>query len=262
MSRVETRRERAPRARKREAGAMAWPEVVIFDCDGVLVDSEVIALAETRQALGEAGLHLTNEEALNRFLGLSVEAIARIVEKDLGGALPASFPSDLTRRILAGFESELKGVAGIRQALAGLGARVCVASSSAPERIRRSLAAVGYEGLFEPNIFSASAVKRGKPSPDLFLHAAREMGAAPEACLVIEDSVPGVEGAAAAGMQVFGFIGGSHISGPAQGQRLSAAGAALIFADMTTLPAIIRRRRGKDSPRPRPGDDDGRGAAG
>ncbi len=222
---------------------MAWPEVVIFDCDGVLVDSEVIALAETRQALGEAGLHLSDEEVFDRFLGLSAEAIARSAEKDLGGALPANFPGDLTRRILAGFENELKGVAGIRQALAGLGARVCVASSSSPERIRRSLAAVGYAHLFEPNIFSASAVERGKPNPDLFLYAAREMGAVAAACLVIEDSVPGVRAAAAAGMQVFGFIGGSHISGPAQGERLSAAGAALIFADMTELPDIIRRRR-------------------
>src|SRR5579863_1840574 len=124
------------RARKREAGAMSWPEVVIFDCDGVLVDSEVIALAETRQALGEAGLPLTDEEVLDRFLGLSAEAVKSSAEKALGGSLPASFPGDLTRRILAGFESELKGVAGIRQTLDGLGARVCVASSSAPERIR------------------------------------------------------------------------------------------------------------------------------
>ena len=224
---------------------MAWPEVVIFDCDGVLVDSEVIALAETRQALGEAGLLLSDEEVFDRFLGLSAEAVARSAEQDLGGALPASFPTDLTRRILAGFEHELKGVAGIRQALAGLGAKVCVASSSPPERIRRSLAAVGYAQLFEPNIFSASAVTRGKPNPDLFLYAARQMSAPPAACLVIEDSVPGVQAAEAAGMAVFGFIGGSHISGPVQGERLSAAGAALVFADMTELPEIIRRRRGQ-----------------
>ena len=222
---------------------MAWPEVVIFDCDGVLVDSEVIALAETRQALGEAGLHLSDEEVFDRFLGLSAEAVARSAEKDLGGALPASFPSELTRRILAGFENELTGVAGIRQALAGLGAKVCVASSSPPERIRRSLAAVGYAHLFEPNIFSASAVERGKPSPDLFVYAAKRMNATPAACLVIEDSVPGVQAATAAGMEVFGFIGGSHISGPAQGGRLSAAGAALIFADMTELPEIIQKWR-------------------
>jgi HAD superfamily hydrolase (TIGR01509 family) len=222
---------------------MAWPEVVIFDCDGVLVDSEVIALAETRLALGEAGLPLSDAEVFDRFLGLSADAVARSAERDLGGALPASFSTDLTRRILAGFEHELKGVAGIREALAGLGAKVCVASSSPPERIRHSLAAVGYAQLFEPNIFSARSVTRGKPSPDLFLYAAREMGAAAEACLVIEDSVPGVQAAAAAGMPVFGFIGGSHISGPAQGERLSAAGAALIFADMTELPGIIKSRR-------------------
>ena len=158
--------------------------------------------------------------------------------------MPAEFPNDLTRRILAGFENELKGVAGIRQALAGLGAKVCVASSSTPERIRRSLAAVGYASLFEPNIFSASAVERGKPDPDLFLYAAREMGVEPQACLVIEDSVAGVQAAAAARMQVFGFVGGSHISGPAQGERLSAAGAVSIFADMTELPEIIHRWRG------------------
>jgi HAD superfamily hydrolase (TIGR01509 family) len=224
---------------------MAWPEVVIFDCDGVLVDSEVIALAETRQALGEAGLHLSDEEVLDRFLGLSADAVALSAKKDLGGALPASFSSDLTRRILTGFEHELKGVVGIRQALAGLGARVCVASSSPPERIRLSLAAVGYKALFEPNIFSASAVKRGKPNPDLFLHAASAMNAEPAACLVIEDSVPGVQAAAAAGMPVFGFTGGSHVTGAAQGKRLLAAGAALIFADMTELPDIIRQRRGE-----------------
>jgi HAD superfamily hydrolase (TIGR01509 family) len=239
---------------------MAWPEVVIFDCDGVLVDSEVIALAETRQALGEAGLPLSDEEVFDRFLGLSAEAVARSAEQDLGGALPATFPTDLTRRILAGFEHRLKGVAGIRQALAGLGARVCVASSSPPERIRRSLAAVGYAQLFEPNIFSASAVERGKPSPDLFLYAAHEMGAAPDVCLVIEDSVPGVQAARAAGMQVFGFTGGSHISGPAQGDRLSAAGAALVFADMTELPGIIQN--GRDSLLPAERGDGGREAAG
>jgi beta-phosphoglucomutase-like phosphatase (HAD superfamily) len=222
---------------------MMWPEVVIFDCDGVLVDSEVIALAETRQALGEAGLRLSNDEVLDRFLGLSAEAVKSSAEKDLGELLPASFPGDLTGRILAGFESELKGVAGIREALSGLGARVCVASSSPLERIRRSLATVGYSGLFEPNIFSASAVKRGKPNPDLFLYAAATMGASCAACLVIEDSVPGVRAAAAAGMIVFGFTGGSHISGSAQGQRLIAAGAALVFDDMRQLPDMIKRRR-------------------
>ena len=222
---------------------MHWPEVVIFDCDGVLVDSEVIALGEARRALGEAGLVLSEEEVLDRFLGLSVESIKSNVEKDLGEALPADFPNELTRRILAGFERELKGVAGVREALAGLGARFCVASSSGPERIRHSLAAVGYGALFEPNIFSANEVAHGKPSPDLFLHAAHAMGAEPKACLVIEDSVPGVRAASAAGMKVFGFVGGSHISGPAQGVRLSAAGAALIFSDMRELLGLIRSAR-------------------
>lgn len=221
---------------------MGWPEVVIFDCDGVLVDSELIALGQTRRALDAAGLSLSHDEALERFLGLSVETIIERAEADLAAALPAGFRSALSHDILARFPGELKGIAGVRQAVAGLGCQVCVASSSPPERIRLALAIAGYGGLFEPNIFSASMAARGKPHPDLFLYAAQQMGAAPEQCLVVEDSAPGVLAAASAGMEAFGFTGGSHHAGAAPGERLKAAGAALIFDDMRQLPQIIARR--------------------
>jgi len=232
----------------RDHGAKAvtsWPEVVIFDCDGVLVDSEPIALARTREVLGRLGLVLSDEEARDRFLGVSAQSIQGIAERDLGASLPPDFQRELAREILADFQRELKGVDGIREALAGLDARVCVASSSSLERTRASLRIVGYAGLFEPNVFSAAEVARGKPDPDLFLHAAARMGAKPRGCLVIEDSVPGVIAAKRAAMTVFGFLGGTHTSGLDYRDRLRAAGAALTFEDMRELPRLIGAERAR-----------------
>lgn len=224
---------------------MAWPELVIFDCDGVLVDSELIALGQTRRALGEAGLDLSEAQTLERFLGLRLDSVVQKAEAELGAALPAGFRSDLTRDILEQFRHELQGIAGVREALAGLSARICVASSSSPERIRLSLALAGTAELFEPHIFSATMVARGKPSPDLFLYAAAQMAVPAQQSLVIEDSVAGVVGAVAAGMMVFGFVGGSHFSDFSQGRGLTMAGAHLVFDDMSRLPAIIARQAGK-----------------
>jgi FGGY-family pentulose kinase/HAD superfamily hydrolase (TIGR01509 family) len=219
-----------------------WPEVVIFDCDGVLVDSDVIALAVTRRRLSEAGLRLTDEETRERFLGMRLDSVVRSFETELGAPLPKEFPDDLSREILATFARELKGVEGVRKAIEGLRARVCVASSSTPERLRLALRVTGYEALFAPNIFSAAEVAQGKPNPDLFLFAARAMGAAPKDCLVIEDSVAGVTAARAAGMRVFGFVGASHFSRPDEGADLTAAGAELIFDDMARLPDLVAAR--------------------
>ena len=219
--------------------APRWPEAVIFDCDGVLVDSELIALGVTRRMLGESGLDLSDEETRRRFLGMRQDGVLERIERERGRPLAKDFSASLAREILATFEHELKGVEGVRQAVNGLDARVCVASSSAPQRLHFSLRVTGYESLFAPNIFSSAAVQRGKPFPDLFLFAARAMRAAPEDCLVIEDSVAGVTAARAAGMTVFGFVGASHFSEPAQGQELTAAGAALIFDDMARLPELV-----------------------
>jgi HAD superfamily hydrolase (TIGR01509 family) len=220
---------------------MQWPEVVIFDCDGVLVDSELIALGQTRAALDAAGLSLTHDQATEKFLGLSLDSIIEKVECDLNVALPANFRADLSREILGRFTAELKGIAGVREAVEGLSCRVCVASSSPLERIRRALSLTGYDALFEPNIFSASMASRGKPHPDLFLYAARQMGAEPRQCLVIEDSAAGVTAAVSAGMAVFGFVGGSHLGGASHSERLSSAGASVIFNAMGQLPAIVAR---------------------
>jgi HAD superfamily hydrolase (TIGR01509 family) len=225
------------------ANVVAWPEVVIFDCDGVLVDSERIALDLTRKALAAAGLRLTETEARNRFLGRRLDAVVHFAQAELGMQLPGDFSDLLTQEILARFETELKGVAGVRQAVAGLQSRVCVASSSAPERIRQSLLLVGYEGLFTPNIFSASMVAHGKPQPDIFLHAAREMGVAPGNCLVIEDSIAGLQAASGAGMEAFAFVGGSHFLHEADLRPLAEAGALLCFDDMAQLPALVASRQ-------------------
>jgi D-ribulokinase len=218
-----------------------WPEVVIFDCDGVLVDSEPISLGVTQRMLAEAGLSLSDEETRERFLGMRQDAVLKEIEGELGAPLPRDFSRTLSHEILATFERELRGVDGVRQAIMGLDARVCVASSSAPARLRLALRVADYEALFAPNIFSSAEVPRGKPAPDLFLFAARSMGARPESCLVIEDSVAGVAAARAAGMTVFGFVGGSHFSGPDQAADLTAAGADLIFDDMARLPEIVAK---------------------
>ena len=248
--------ERRARAAMRDSGggrearlreperAAVWPKVIIFDCDGVIVDSEMIALERTRAVLRRYGLELSAEEARERFLGVSAQAIRRMAERDLGAKLPANFLDELTRDIIAAFEHELKGVDGVREALAELdGGAVCIASSSSLERTRASLRIVGYTRLFEPNLFSAAEVAHGKPAPDLFLHAAERMGAKPADCLVIEDSEPGVTAAARAEMTVFGFLGGGHIVGREHGERLSAAGAAQVFDDMSELPLRIREQR-------------------
>ena len=241
--------ERRARAAMRSApaeigGGGVWPQVIIFDCDGVIVDSETIALDRTRAVLRRHGLDLSAENARQRFLGVSAKSIQRMAEDDLGAALPDGFLDELTDEILVGFEHELKAMDGVREALAELkGGKVCVASSSSFQRIRTALRIVGFTRLFEPNVFSAAEVAHGKPAPDLFLHAARRMGAEPAECLVIEDSEPGVIAAARAGMTVFGFLGGGHIVGKSHGERLKAAGAALVFDDMRELPQRIRAQR-------------------
>ena len=239
--------QQAEREIRQTTQKASWPEIVIFDCDGVLVDSEVIALAVTRRRLGEAGLRLTDQEMRERFLGLRLDSVVRRVESELGAPLPKEFPDDLSREILGAFVRELKGVEGVRQAVGGLAARVCVASSSAPDRLNLALRVTGYEFLFAPNIFSAAEVAQGKPNPDLFLFAARAMGAAPKQCLVIEDSVAGVAAARAAGMRVFGFVGASHFTSLEEGADLTAAGAELIFDDMARLPDIVAARAARTS---------------
>ena len=223
----------------RAASALRWPYLVLFDCDGVLVDSEPISLAMTREHLARHGFEVSEAEGRDLFLGISAASARKIAEARLGGPLPDDFEAQLSRETLARFEGELQGVPHLREAVAALGRPVCVASSGSPERIRASLRIVGYADLFGPRLFSAREVAHGKPAPDLFLHAARSLGVAPTDCLVVEDSVAGVTAARAAGMTVFGFTGGAHLAQSDYGARLRAAGAALVFDDMRKLPGLV-----------------------
>ena len=214
------------------------PDLVIFDCDGVLIDSEVIACRADAACLAEIGIAITAEEVMDRYVGISAAAMFADLEARYGRALPPDFGETLHRRVAACFDTELAAIAGVDEALSALRCRMCVASSSTPERLRHSLGLVGLLARFEPDIFSAAQVARGKPAPDLFLFAAERMAVAPSACLVIEDSVAGVRGAVAAGMAVLGFTGGGHCR-PGHAQRLLDAGASSTFGHMRELPRLL-----------------------
>jgi len=209
-------------------------DLIIFDCDGVLVDSEIVSFQAEADMLAEIGIPLTAHDLLARFLGTSSASMFATIERENGIKLPADFAERAAQRTLEAFDRKLKPIPGIAELLANLPNRKCVASSSEPPRIRHSLSLAGILHYFDPHIFSAIQVKHGKPAPDLFLFAAGSMGTPPECCLVIEDSVAGVTAARAAGMTVLGFTGGSHcLDGYAD--RLREAGAAAVCATMTEL---------------------------
>jgi HAD superfamily hydrolase (TIGR01509 family) len=209
-------------------------DLVIFDCDGVLVDSEVVSFEAEAEVLAEIGIDVPADELMERFVGLSSASAFAILEREHGVALPPDFAERCRRRVLEAFDTRLRPIAGVEALLAGLTHRRCVASSSEPPRIRHSLTLAGILRYFDPYIFSATQVAHGKPAPDLFLFAAAQMGVAPERCIVIEDSVPGVTGARTAGMAVLGFTGGGHCRN-GQAERLRAAGAAEVFGTMDDL---------------------------
>jgi HAD superfamily hydrolase (TIGR01509 family) len=215
-------------------------DLIIFDCDGVLVDSEVISCRAHAETLTRHGYPITSEQVFDRFLGRSTRQAHLEVEAELGRSLPDDFNTQLQDELYRSFEATLQAVPYIDQALDAITQAVCVASSGSHERMRVSLGCAGLYDRFAPNIFSATQVTHGKPAPDLFLFAAEQMRAAPERCLVIEDSIPGVTGAVAAGMTVLGFHGGSHCR-PGYADTLRAAGAVAIFDDMRELPGLIGR---------------------
>jgi HAD superfamily hydrolase (TIGR01509 family) len=217
---------------------MMSPDLVIFDCDGVLIDSETIAARTEAAYLNEIGVAITTDDIMGRYVGLSMSAMIADIEMRYAQRLPADFGDELSRRAAAAFEIELVAIAGVETALKTLQSKICVASSSAPERLRHSLSVVGLLRYFDPHVFSATQVERGKPAPDLFLFAADRMAARPHACVVIEDSEAGVSAAVAAGMRVLGFAGGSHC-GPDHATRLHRAGATATFAQMTRLTELL-----------------------
>jgi HAD superfamily hydrolase (TIGR01509 family) len=213
-------------------------DLVIFDCDGVLVDSEVISCRAHAATLTRHGYPITEDQVFDRFLGRSMRQATLEVEAELGRSLPDDFHTQVYAEIFRSFAVSLEATPYIAEALAAITQPVCVASSGPPEKISASLNHVGLYDRFAPHIFSAVQVKHGKPAPDLFLFAAGQMAMSPKQCLVIEDSVSGIAAALAAGMIVLGYHGGSHCR-PGHADTLRAAGAAATFDDMRQLPAMI-----------------------
>jgi HAD superfamily hydrolase (TIGR01509 family) len=215
-------------------------DLVIFDCDGVLIDSEVISCQAHAAVLSRHGYTITAEEVFDRFLGRSTRQANLEVEAELGRSLPDIFHAELQDELYGTFAASLEAIPHITAVLDQIAQPVCVASSGSHQRMRVSLGRAGLYERFAPHIFSASQVRNGKPAPDLFLFAAAQMKVSPARCLVIEDSVPGVTGAHAAGMTVFGFHGGSHCRA-GHAATLRAAGAVETFDDMRQLPGLIER---------------------
>ena len=216
------------------------PSLVIFDCDGVLVDSEPLSLEVMLDVLAEAGCTLDTATGYQEFLGKSLGSVVDWLKRERGVEMTPEMLARMRQRLLARFETELQPTRGVAEAIAALDVPVCVASSSQPDRIRLSLRVTGLLPFFDPHIFSATMVKNGKPAPDLFLHAAREMGVAPEECLVIEDSPAGLRAARAAGMRAVGYIGGAH-AGPANlRQSVENLAPMAIISAMADLPALVR----------------------
>jgi HAD superfamily hydrolase (TIGR01509 family) len=210
--------------------------LLIFDCDGVLVDSEPIAVRIDVEMLAEVGVTMTAEEVIERFVGRSPEVIVAETEARLGRRMPEGWFARGEARIREAYATELQPVPGIVEALGAIEDPVCVASSSGHENLRYKLELTGLYERFAPHIFSATEVANGKPAPDLFLHAASRMGAAPEDCVVIEDSRYGVEAARAAGMDVCGYAGGVTSADALEGPRT------VVFEDMRSLPQLLARR--------------------
>jgi HAD superfamily hydrolase (TIGR01509 family) len=186
------------------------PSLVIFDCDGVLVDTEPVANRALARVLAEEGFPVAYEECRRLFVGRTMDAVKAHVEASLGRALREDWPSYIRDETLKAFEQGIEPVAGAEDALRVLAARgtpYCVASSGRFEKMRFTLGRTGLLPLVADVLFSAEEVAHGKPAPDLFLHAAARMGHVPERCLVIEDSVPGVQAGVAAGMTVIGYAG-------------------------------------------------------
>lgn len=207
------------------------PDLIIFDCDGVLVDSEVLSCRCLSEVLATYGITLELAEALELFLGRSTAAVLQHFAGQ-GRALSDGFLADLKSRVRESFEGSLQPIRGIASLLEALPVPHCVASSSDIDRVTFSLARTGLASYFGDRLFTSQMVARGKPAPDLFLYAADQMQAVPAKTLVIEDSVSGVAAAKAAGMQVWGFSGGSHYESRDGRGILQAAGADRVFDRM------------------------------
>jgi HAD superfamily hydrolase (TIGR01509 family) len=207
-------------------------DLVVFDCDGVLVDSEGLSCQCLVDVLGQHGVAIEFDQAFERFLGRSSSAVDDYYLAATGVRLPTQFRSDMLSRLTSVFERSLKLMPHVRAVLDATDLPYCLASSSDPERIRMTLSVARLAPYFDGRVFSGSMVEHSKPAPDLFLLAAAKMGATPAKTLVVEDSVNGVLAGKAAGMTVWGFVGGTHYSGRDGRRLLAEAGADRVFDSM------------------------------
>jgi HAD superfamily hydrolase (TIGR01509 family) len=209
-------------------------ELVIFDCDGVLVDSDRVSLRIQAEWISALGLEMSYEDCVREFLGLGMGATLRILAERLGRPVPEGWEAELDAAVREAFRRELKPVPGIIEALEEIEPPTCVASSGSHEKMRLTLGLTGLWDRFAGRIFSVDEVQRGKPAPDLFLHAASRMSTPPERCVVVEDSPFGVAAAKAAGMSALGFSATPSV-------RLDGADAT--FTSMADLPGLLANER-------------------
>jgi len=216
---------------------MSQPSLIIFDCDGVLVDSEHIDARIRSECFQAAGFVVTMQDLLAN-PGKSRAGLEEMIERRFGRPIPEGFMEETRAKILTAFTDELRAIDGVSQLLGSLSVPVCVASNSHPDRIRHSLEITDLWRFFDPHVFSAFMVTRAKPAPDLFLFAAERLSIAPGDCLVVEDSVNGITAARAAGMEVIGFCGGSYCR-PDHVDRLLSAGCTRVFARMSEVQEFL-----------------------
>ncbi len=218
-------------------------DLIIYDCDGTLIDTETIYAEINLRSYHGIGLtHWTMESYVDAMVGIPVAEGRRILERELGGPLPPDFEDAIEREVRQRFALGLQSLPGVRDAVERVDGPRCVASSTSLAPLKRNLATAGLIDLFDPHVFSASQVSRGKPHPDVFVFAAESLGVAPAKCLVIEDSVPGVLAAMAAGMPVVGFTGVAHDKARTAA-RLKDAGALAVIDHMDDWPGLVSKLR-------------------
>lgn len=220
------------------------PSLIILDCDGVLIDSEIISARMLIVELSRMGVEIDLAYVSKYFLGRSYPTVIAQIRREFGLELPPDFEAHYRERLLAAFEQNLQIMPHVAGVITDLAVPVCVATSSSPRRVESSLRLVGLWDRLGPVTFTASQVERGKPAPDLFLFAAQKMGVAPAECLVIEDSLTGIRAGLAAGMEVWRFIGGSHMGPdtPEEPEDARPARRFASFADFFQIAPRLRRQ--------------------
>jgi len=219
---------------------MSGFDLILFDCDGVLVDSEIIAAQVESKLLQQAGFEITAEDMCIRFAGMDWKNILLTIEKESELPLSASLIDKSEKLLDKALLQRVKMIEGVKYALAKITEQRCICSNSSSPRLELMLNKVGLMPYFAPHIYSAKDLgpDRAKPKPDIYLHGAKQFNADPSRCLVIEDSTHGVHAARAAGMRVIGFTGGSHTY-PTHADRLTDAGAETVISRMIELPQMV-----------------------